>query len=275
MTPIPRSMAAQPPPDWCLPTGVDAPLWAYAHSERLALEDDGYFAGHPLLNADLDYVLSRLRPPGVVADLGCGTGRAALALAARGFEILAVDLSPAMLRHLAAQARRNQLPILAIRGNLCDLRTIRSESCDAALLLFSTLGMIRGRAARRRALAQAAQIVKPSGRLILHAHNLWHNLRQPGGRSWLASQWLMLALDPDRAGDRPMTYRGIPNLIVHQYRYRELRADLLASGWTIVDQTALDAVTARPIRWPGLLPSLRAGGWLVTAQRTARIKSLA
>src|SRR4051812_12873733 len=40
------------PPAWRLPDGVDAPLWEYAHSARLAAEEDVYFADHPLFRAD-------------------------------------------------------------------------------------------------------------------------------------------------------------------------------------------------------------------------------
>jgi SAM-dependent methyltransferase len=249
------------PPAWRLPAGVDAALWNYAHAARLADDEDRYFAGHPLLKADLDYVRARLRPPALVADLGCGAGRASIALARLGFRVLAVDLSPPTLRWVARAARDEALPILAMRAHLCNLR------CDAALLLFSTLGMIRTRAARRVALAEAARAVRPGGRLILHAHNLWQNLRAQSGRAWLRSRSFELIRRRDTAGDRPMTYRGIPGLVVHQYRLGELRGDLHSAGWQVEDVSPLDAATARPIDHPRVLPSLRAGGWLVTAIR--------
>jgi len=34
------------PPTWKLPRGVNASLWQYAHTPRLADEEDGYFDGH-------------------------------------------------------------------------------------------------------------------------------------------------------------------------------------------------------------------------------------
>jgi 2-polyprenyl-3-methyl-5-hydroxy-6-metoxy-1,4-benzoquinol methylase len=45
-------------------------------------------------------------PGAQVADLGCGTGQISLPLAARGCRVLAVDVSPAMIRQLASLASR-------------------------------------------------------------------------------------------------------------------------------------------------------------------------
>src|SRR5262249_60512672 len=41
-----------------------------------------------------------------VVDLGCGTGQISLPLALRGAEVLAVDVSSAMVRRLRSEARR-------------------------------------------------------------------------------------------------------------------------------------------------------------------------
>src|SRR5690242_15658683 len=41
-----------------------------------------------------------------VVDLGCGTGQISLPLALRGAQVLAVDVSSAMIRQLTSEARR-------------------------------------------------------------------------------------------------------------------------------------------------------------------------
>jgi len=257
----------QVPPDWQMPAGVDRALWSYAHEQRLADDEDAYFTGHPLLAADLPRVLKQLSAGSTVADLGCGTGRAALALAKAGHSVVAVDLSRPMLAKLQAQATSNKLPILSVEANLCDLRGLAPDQFDALLLLFSTLGMIRGREARQKALSEAARLAKPNGALFLHAHNLWNNLGDSSGRGWLLKNSLNLCLGRDKAGDRPMTYRGIPNLVVHQYRLGELRADLTQAGWRIESIEPLNAVTAERVPGPAVWARFRCGGWFIRARK--------
>jgi SAM-dependent methyltransferase len=48
---------------------------------------------------------------GPLLDVGCGTGRVALDLAARGHRVTAVDSDPELVRELAARARRRELTI--------------------------------------------------------------------------------------------------------------------------------------------------------------------
>jgi SAM-dependent methyltransferase len=267
MTP-PRAPFA-PPPAWRLPAGVDPALWAYAGLERLADDETDYFAGHPLVEADLRWLRGRLAESCDVVDLGCGTGRAALALATKRRRVAAVDLSLPMLRKLEQAAARTEQPVCCVRANLCAPLGFPSASFDAALMLFSTLGMIRGRPARRRALIEARRIVRPGGRLFLHVHNLANNLRDPQGRRWLLGQAVAIIARRPGAGDRAMTYRGIPNVVVHQYRWRELTQDLRFSDWGIAHSQAIDAATARPIEAPWLLPAWRAGGWLLECRALA------
>jgi SAM-dependent methyltransferase len=260
-------MTDSSPPPWRLPPGVDRALWSYTQSERLAVEEAAYLDGHPLLETDARLVVERFQVPAPLADLGCGTGRIALRFARLGFPVAAVDLSAPMLRVLRIASRKAGLPILPLRLDLCRLGALRDHSFTYAVLLFSTLGMIRGRIARRRALAEAARIVRPGGCLALHAHNLWQNCHDPQGRRWLASQLGRSLISRGVVGDRWMTYRGIPELVVHQYRWRELRLDLRASGWRIAEVIPLDAARGAPIRHPRLWPTFRAGGWLVFAER--------
>ena len=252
-----------------MPAGVNAPLWEYQNTPRLAAEEDAYFAGHPLFDADAGALGERFRDPGRLVDLGCGAGRHSVGFAARGFQVVAIDLARPMLEVVSRKAEDAGVDdrLLPLQANLCDLGCLPSGSFDYALSMFSTLGMIRGRDARRRALAEAARVLKPGGRLALHAHNVWLNLRDAQGRKWLLRQLLRLPGRGGEFGDRRMTYRGIPGMEVHLYRWGELRGELSRSGFRIDEAIPLDEVTAAPIPQPRRFPSLRAGGWLVFASR--------
>ena len=50
-------------------------------------------------------------PPGPVADLGCGPGAHALALARRGYDVIGVDGSPRMIQVARTRAARDQVDV--------------------------------------------------------------------------------------------------------------------------------------------------------------------
>ncbi len=255
------------PPSWKLPEGVDGPLWEYAHAARLATTEDAYFANHPLFAADAAALDERFTEPGPLVDLGCGAGRLSLHFARKQFPVVAIDLSRPMLETVGVKARGEGLSVGRVEANLCRLTCLPDASFAYALAMFSTFGMIRGPSARREAMAEAARVLQPGGRLALHAHNLWLNLGDPAGRRWLLSRVGPILRGLDVAGDRQMTYRGIPGMVVHLYRWPELRRDIHAAGLVIDEVIPIDTVTAQTIPVPRFWPGLRAGGWIVFASR--------
>lgn len=263
-------------PEWRLPTGVPRGVWDYTRSQSIAQQYDAYHGDNPLFEFEARVVREAVGAApadyaGVVADLGCGSGRVLIPLARDGWRGLAVDLSPAMLQVVRQKAAAESLRIDCVEANLVDLPAdlVPDASVDHAVCLFSTLGMIRGRENRRAALAHMRRILKPGGCLVLHAHNFWNNLRDPGGPWWaLGSVARGLAgRDGYETGDRTFPYRGVPNFFVHAYSERELRADLHAAGFAIRRWTPLDTARRHALRRPRLFPSLRANGWLVTCRR--------
>jgi SAM-dependent methyltransferase len=260
-------MSGEIPPAWRLPPGVNASLWQYAHTPRLAEEEDNYFLGHPLFWRDAVEVDARFVEPGRVVDLGCGVGRHALRMAFRGFPTVAVELSQSMLAEVGRKADRMGVTVGRVRANLCRLGCFPDGTFDYALSMFSTLGMIRGAAARRQALSETARILKPGGRLALHAHNLWLNLRSKEGRKWLLGRLPQIVLGKDTAGDRRMTYRRVPGMEVHLYRWGELRREIREAGLRVEEVVKLNEVTAKPIPTPWFFHPIRAGGWLLFCRR--------
>ena len=88
---------------------------------------------------------------GPVLDLGAGTGRVALDLAARGHEVTAVDADPELVGALAARAR--ELPVTPVTA---DVRSLRLEArfalAIAPMQVVQLLGGAEGRRATLRAL---------------------------------------------------------------------------------------------------------------------------
>ena len=264
----------EPPPAWLLPPGVDPALWRYSQTPRLAVEEDDYFSGHPLFSRDSALVDDRFTAPGRLVDLGCGAGRHSVRFAARGFAVTAVDLSRAMLETVGRKGRDLGLEpgrLRCVQANLCRLDCLPEASFDYALSLFSTLGMIRSAPARAEALGQAFRLLRPGGRLAIHAHNLWLNLGDPQGRRWLLGQIArrLTGRGGERGtfGDRRMDYRGVAGMAVHLFRWRELAGLLRGAGFRIDEAIPLDRTTAATIPAPSVFPSIRAGGWIVFAHR--------
>jgi SAM-dependent methyltransferase len=91
-------------------------------------------------------LLEVLRPPASVLDLGCGAGRLANLLAARGFAVMGVDASPAMLAGLAP-------PVRAVRARIEEVRL--GERFDHVVLASQLVN--EPDAERRRALLATAR----------------------------------------------------------------------------------------------------------------------
>jgi len=262
-----KSDVSQRRPSWQLPPGVTRGMWEYARTEHIARDYDEYFAFNSLFEFDQEVLNRHFSKPGYVIDLGCGTGRALVPLARRGFRGLAVDLSAEMLAVVGEKAEVEQLPIDRVMANLVDLDCLADGIADYCISMFSTLGMIRGRQNRQRALAHVRRILKPGGLFVLHVHNLWYNLYDPGGPWWLLKNLLRAAVVRDlEAGDKFFDYRQIPNMFLHVFRRRELLGALRQSGFRVREFIPLDPRRHRALARPWLFADLRANGWIVVCE---------
>lgn len=100
---------------------------------------------------------------GPVLELGCGTGRVALRLAAGKNEVWAVDADASLLASLQERAAAQGLPVRAI---CADIRALDLDR-DFELILapMQLLQMLGSAAARHAALERAAGHLAPGGRL--------------------------------------------------------------------------------------------------------------
>jgi SAM-dependent methyltransferase len=156
-------------------------------------------------------------PGGVVADVGCGTGRALPPLrSAVGAEgaVLAFDLTPEMLLAAAPRAADGGAALVVADGD-------RLPLADATLDGVFAAGYLPHVPDAEAALRELARVTRPGGRLALF---------HPVTRTALATRQGRTLSPTDRMSERP------------------LRAALTSSGWTPTsyeDTTHFEALATR------------------------------
>jgi ubiquinone/menaquinone biosynthesis C-methylase UbiE len=222
-----------------------------------------YLSG--LFDYDFQFVSESVRPNSRVLDLGCGTGRHVTQLAALGHEMTGVDLSPHMLRETSKKLDRLGLKATLLCSDICDLSALPAASFDCVICMFSTLGLVRGKALRRKALAEWRRVLVDGGIVVLHVHNAWHNLRDAWGRGWLIKSLFGSVVRAREFGDSWMpNYCGLECLYLHLFTWGELRSLLKRSGFEISRAVFLNDRRTGP--YEGALSSFRSNGFLVRAR---------
>ena len=109
--------------------------------------------------------VAALAGDGRVLELGVGTGRLALPLAARGVEVVGVDVSPPMLAQLVAKPGGR-----GVRAVQADMAALPLRGPFSVVLVsFSTLFNLVSDAAQASCMAEAARVLGPGGCLVVEA----------------------------------------------------------------------------------------------------------
>jgi SAM-dependent methyltransferase len=106
-----------------------------------------------------------------VIDLGCGGGRAGLALAPAGYHVTGLDITWEMTQTTRQAYLAQNLSPDVLQA---DIQAIpcTNNSYDAALIFIAALQHIPSRAARQKTLAEIGRILRPGGVLILALDNV-------------------------------------------------------------------------------------------------------
>ncbi len=145
------------PADWYQTffTGITVEMWLHHGTPEVTLPEVEFLERHLQL------------PPGAgVLDVPCGGGRHAVELAARGYAVTGIDLSPEFLEHARAAAVGRGVAVEWREG---DMRDLPWEAVfDGAYCLGTCFGYLdeEGNTAFVAALARA---LKPGARLVLDA----------------------------------------------------------------------------------------------------------
>jgi ubiquinone/menaquinone biosynthesis C-methylase UbiE len=260
-------------PAWQLPPGVSRGAWDYVNERSIAGDYDSFHGQHPLMSLDQELIQKRLsvlecspQSPRTFIDLGCGTGRAILPWRDRGWRTIGVDLSLDMLGEVARKSGAPDKKTGLVHANLAQLDFFQDSIADAAVCLYSSIGMIRGHTHRLAMLRMTVRLLKPGGVFILHVHNRGNWLTFPHGvRMWFESWWQSKRDSSSELGDRIYPYRGLPSMFLHIYSLLELRRSLLEAGFKIESIKPLNNTSSGYLKHAWLFPNIRAGGFLATA----------
>ena len=116
---------------------------------------------------EVDDLLHLLNLPhgSAILDLGCGYGRHALLLAARGYQVMGLDSSERLLRRAQSEAAAQGIRARWTHG---DMRHIPfTNEFDAVLSLFSSFGYFESEEENLSVLHQVQRALKPGGLLLM------------------------------------------------------------------------------------------------------------
>ena len=112
-------------------------------------------------------------------------------------------------------------------------------------------------------MAHVRRIVKPDGVFVIHVHNFWFNLFDPGGPWWVLGNLLRTTLRGDlERGDKYFPYRSLPKMFLHVFTRGELKRDLRTAGFRLREFIPLHTSRQKRLPHAWFAGGIRANGWI-------------
>lgn len=124
-----------------------------------------YDEWHPAAPAEMVAALKDLTGAGPALELGIGTGRTALPLAAQGLEIHGVDASEAMVAKLRAKPGGDRIPVRV--GNFVEVGA--NGNYSLIFVVFNTFFALRSQEEQVQCFANVARRLRPGGLFLIEA----------------------------------------------------------------------------------------------------------
>lgn len=106
--------------------------------------------------------------PGAIVELGIGTGRLALPLFERGYDVRGIDASPAMVERLRAKPGGSAIAVTV--GDMADVAMPGSPApCAGVFVAYNTLFALADEQAQRRCLRGVADLLDTGGWFVCAA----------------------------------------------------------------------------------------------------------
>jgi SAM-dependent methyltransferase len=150
-----------------------------------------------------------------LADVACGAGEFAVAMARRGLTVTAVDQSPEMLALARTAAERSGVRITWLEQDMRSLRL--AEAVDAVTCLYDSLNYLVDEDELRRAMAAIGESLRPAGLFLFDMNTVRGLATRWGNRVWIIQD----AEDAFEANQSEFDYdSGVATLTVNAFLHR-------------------------------------------------------